>query len=163
MIAPGDLTAFTPTVNNNLIGTIPAELVGLVESLEFIDTSENGFTETIPSAFGELDMVTHIDLSRNNLTGSIPPSMFDLETLRELFLHSNVEWTGTLSPNVGNAINLAYFSMFLCNLNAPLPPSMAKLENLEFVELFSNSFTGSIPDGVTQLPKLELIGLVGYK
>ncbi|WP_428273462.1 Ig-like domain-containing protein [Candidatus Palauibacter sp.] len=73
---------------NNLNGSIPAELGGLA-NLEELVLYANELTGSIPSELGGLANLTELWLDTNQLTGPIPPELGSLANLTELALHTN--------------------------------------------------------------------------
>jgi Leucine rich repeat len=97
--APEDLLVALSLRDNQLSGTIPAE-ISLLTSLKYLELSgnyirgtipreidriaslsrlilsDNDMTGSLPHALGKLHKLTHIDLSGNGFTGSIPELLF---------------------------------------------------------------------------------------
>ncbi|KAM3747298.1 hypothetical protein ACB098_05G024700 [Castanea mollissima] len=71
--------------NNNLSGSIPAEICVLFE-LRFLNLSRNHLMGKIPEKIGSMKELESIDLSRNHLSGIIPPSVSNLTFLSYLDL-----------------------------------------------------------------------------
>ncbi|XP_065618219.1 receptor-like protein EIX2 isoform X3 [Quercus suber] len=71
--------------NNNLSGSIPAEICVLFE-LRFLNLSRNHLMRKIPEKIGSMKELESIDLSRNHLSEKIPPSMSNLTFLSYLDL-----------------------------------------------------------------------------
>ncbi|KAK7826640.1 receptor-like protein eix2 [Quercus suber] len=74
--------------NNNLFGSIPAEICVLFE-LRFLNLSRNHLMGKIPEKIGSMKELESIDLSRNHLSGKIPPSISNLTFLSYLDLSYN--------------------------------------------------------------------------
>ncbi|KAM3747295.1 hypothetical protein ACB098_05G024400 [Castanea mollissima] len=74
--------------NNNLSGSIPAEICVLFE-LRFLNLSRNHLMGKIPEKIGSMKELESIDLSRNHLLGIIPPSVSNLTFLSYLDLSYN--------------------------------------------------------------------------
>jgi Leucine-rich repeat (LRR) protein len=75
----GCITAFDLR-DNNLVGTIPAE-IGNLKAMKFLNMASNQLSGTIPIEIGELENLQAIDISDNQLTGNIPASMGHLPYL----------------------------------------------------------------------------------
>jgi hypothetical protein len=74
--------------NNNLIGTIPAEL-GNLKNLLSLSLWDNQLSGTIPDELGNLTNLQYLAFGSNQLTGKIPISLMDLPNLSTLFIWYN--------------------------------------------------------------------------
>ncbi|GLT48828.1 hypothetical protein SLA2020_224250 [Shorea laevis] len=66
---------------NHLSGKIP-EKIGQMENLESLDFSKNALSGTIPNSISGLTKLSHLNLSYNNLSGPIPTG-YQLQTLED--------------------------------------------------------------------------------
>ncbi|GKV48969.1 hypothetical protein SLEP1_g55743 [Rubroshorea leprosula] len=66
---------------NHLSGKIP-EKIGQMDNLESLDFSKNGLSGTIPNSMSSLTKLSHLNLSYNNLSGPIPTG-YQLQTLED--------------------------------------------------------------------------------
>ena len=66
--------------NNNLTGTLPAEIVNLADLIK-LDLSRNGITGTIPENIQELKSLESLNLSFNKISGKIPENICQLSNL----------------------------------------------------------------------------------
>jgi hypothetical protein len=107
-----------------------------------------------PNTLGKLDSLQVLSLRSNRLTGSLPSDVASLPSLRSIYLQHN-EFSGQLpssfSPSLG-VIDLSYNSF-----TGEVPASLQKLTQLTVLNLQDNSFSGSIPD--LKLPSLKLLNL----
>ena len=46
--------------------------------------------------------------------------------------------------------------LYVNRLSGPIPSELANIPNLESLYLFGNGLTGCIPDGLRDLPKIDL-------
>lgn len=114
-----------------------------------------GLIGTIPpNTLGKLDSLQVLSLRSNRLTGSLPSDVASLPSLHSIYLQHN-EFSGPLpssfSPNL-SVIDLSYNSF-----TGEVPASLQKLTQLTALNLQDNSFSGSIPD--LKLPSLKLLNL----
>jgi len=75
--------------NNNLIGTIPAEIGDLTE-LRYLDLGFNYLRDTIPSQIGNLSNLEILFLDSNELGGAMPVELINLTNLGQLHLKNNM-------------------------------------------------------------------------
>ncbi|KAL7219693.1 hypothetical protein ACSBR2_012704 [Camellia fascicularis] len=103
--------------NNNLYGSIPEELTGLLGLLS-LNLSRNHLIGVIPKKMGDMVSLESLDLSKNQIRGEIPPSMSGLTFLSYLNLSYN-----NLSGKIPLSTQLQSFnaSSFLGNKLCGLP------------------------------------------
>ncbi|MCE2423099.1 MAG: hypothetical protein J4G03_07325 [Gemmatimonadetes bacterium] len=170
--AQGNVTRLS-LVNNNLTGSIPAEL-GDLESLTELHLPSNDLTGSIPAELGNLESLIglllqgnsglrgplpdYIHLSDNDLTGSIPAELGDLESLTKLNLSYN-SLTGSIPAELGNLASLTRLSLYNNDLTGSIPAELGNLESLTALSLFSNGLTGSIPAELGNLESLTRLSL----
>lgn len=100
-----------------------------------MDRSSNFFVGSIPDSFGQLNMVTYLNLSHNTFKGSIPRQLKKLKGLESLDLSFN-------------------------NLSSNIPMFLANFTFLTTLNLSFNRLEGKIPEGgiFTNLTLQSLIG-----
>ncbi|KAJ9129061.1 hypothetical protein P3X46_034170 [Hevea brasiliensis] len=99
---------------------LDSDLHAMPEGLITILLSNNSFSGNIPSQFGHLSKLQHLDLSLNHLSGTPPSSLFSLPNIRYLNLASNI-------------------------LSGSIPNSLSCGSNLGFVDISSNKLVGGLP------------------
>jgi Leucine-rich repeat (LRR) protein len=120
-------------------------------------SDENNLTGTIPDEFGQLSMLTKIDLSFNeNLLGFIPETISLLTNL-ETFRIQSANFTGPIPVGIGSATSLVEFQADGNSLEGNIPPSIGRLTELQSLFLPRNSFNGSLPSELGLLTNLELL------
>ncbi|GMN72498.1 hypothetical protein TIFTF001_054209, partial [Ficus carica] len=112
-------------------GILPTSINNL-KKLSLLELTENQFNGTLPNFM--LPELVYLDLSMNNFTGPIP-SFRMARNLMEIVLSHN---------GLTGAITLAHWE---------------GLMKLVAVDLWNNSFSGSIPSSLFALPSLEEIRL----
>ena len=80
------------------------------------------FASTIPASIPQSDLVTSLELKGNSLTGTLPDALFELRSLTKLDLSIN-----GLSGNIGDKTKIK------------------QLIRLDYLDLGTNTFTGTIP------------------
>ena len=143
--------------DNNLVGSIPAEL-GQLAKLETLVLSFNPLAGEIPPELGQLTNLEDLRLWGNELTGSIPAELGQLTKLETLELIVN-QLTGSIPAELGQLTKLETLRLSNNQLTGAIPTELGQLKNLEFLGLSFNQLTGSIPAELGQLTKLERIQL----
>ena len=106
---------------NNLVGTLPSELVLLSESITRIRVNGNSLEGTVPSFLGEMTELERFHVHWNLITGTIPTDVGELSSSMLSLRLGHNEIVGTI------------------------PWQLRNLENLEALDLASNDLTGTVP------------------
>ncbi|KAA3617349.1 MAG: T9SS C-terminal target domain-containing protein [Calditrichaeota bacterium] len=139
--------------NNNLIGTIPAEVGGLTAISNFELGNNAGITGTIPDTIGSMTNLEYLYLYNTGLSGTIPKEIGNLSALRYLYLYSN-SLTGAIPAELKSLSNLNRLYLYQNELSGSIPAELGELENLQYLNLQSNQLTGNIPEEFGQLSNL---------
>ncbi|KAL8146679.1 hypothetical protein AgCh_004421 [Apium graveolens] len=157
--------------NNNLQGTIPAQL----EDFEVINVSGNNFSgiapaqnvsfagnklngQIPPSFCKSVNALEVLDLSYNSLSGKIPRSLGNCMFLVFLSLGGNI-LDGNIPLELQFAKNLGYLDLSGNNFDGPFPDVVRRFQSLEGLKLENNRFEGRIPHFVGKLHNLRLLVL----
>ncbi|KAK1282453.1 hypothetical protein QJS10_CPB22g00926 [Acorus calamus] len=117
-----------------------------------LDLSSNSLSGDVPSAaFVSCFRLTSLNLSSNHLSGDLPSVP---GTLSSLLLAEN-EFSGRLSDCHG----LVDLDVSSNHLHGPIDFSDCPSLNLKNLILSYNSFSGSLPDSISDLYRLELLDL----
>ncbi|KAF3546825.1 hypothetical protein DY000_02004995 [Brassica cretica] len=144
----------------NLTGSLPGEL-GEFSMLRSLFLNINALSGPIPLELGYASSLSDVDLSGNALAGAFPPSIWNLcENLVSLKLHDN-SFSGALpEPALPNSTcgNLQVLDLGGNKLSGEFPEYVTKFKALKLLDLSSNLFEGSVPDGLglLQLESLDL-------
>ncbi|XP_070665204.1 probable LRR receptor-like serine/threonine-protein kinase At3g47570 [Malus domestica] len=171
--------------DNKFTGNIPASLSN-ASRLQLFDCGENGLTGT-PPALGSLQSLAwlninsnrlgngkagdlnflkflancssleFLDLVANQFGGELPVSTSNLSTtLGDLFLGGNLIH-GSIPLGIGNLVNLVSLAMEDNYFSGTLPEEIGMLQKLEILYLGDNNLSGPIPSSLGNLT--SLIGL----
>ena len=143
--------------NNNLIGTLPAEL-GDLSNLLGLNLSDNSISGGIPRELGDLLLLRELWLDHNGLSGAIPVELGGLPRLQVLLLQNN-SLSGPIPDALGNLSELAILALSSNSLSGEIPKALGELSKLEWLVLHINSLTGAIPIEIANLSKLEWLSL----
>jgi hypothetical protein len=113
---------------NDLTGTIPTGLYSLT-NLRVLGLFETGLNGTLSEEIGQLKL-SKLRLQNTNIGGPLPEALFTLTNLMEL--------------NLANA-----------SFSGPLSESFGLLDDATDILLNDNFFTGTIPMGFEELPRLS--------
>ena len=139
----GDRVTQINLSENNLVGTLPAELGNLV-NLQSLWLYNNQLTGSIPTELGNLVNLQELYLYNNQLTGSIPTELGNLVNLQELYLYNN-QLTGSIPTELGNLVNLQELYLYNNQLTGSIPASLGEIPSLQSLRLEDNRLTSTIP------------------
>ncbi|KAF3455414.1 hypothetical protein FNV43_RR00039 [Rhamnella rubrinervis] len=133
--------------------------------LRRINLSFNNFSfGTIPSEFGQLSRLTHLNLSYSMFSGHIPSEISVLTHLVSLSLSSFLNYDASSLLHLGrvdfanliqNMTNLRHLRLHQVDIFSSVPESLANLSFLTTLSLGGCNLHGKFPDNVFQLHKLE--------
>ncbi|KAL3765692.1 hypothetical protein ACHAWO_007070 [Cyclotella atomus] len=156
-------------MSNNLVGTIPPEIYHL-SSLKRLALVENCLQSTLPYEMFQLTRLSDIDLSWNYLSDTVPDELYVLKSLAQLRLHGNQDEGNCnrgrtyiyvesqslvgniLETNIDKLRNLKILEVYMNNFNG-------HLNRLETLAVNSNSFTGGLPEQISEMPNLKALWL----
>ncbi|KAF3454481.1 hypothetical protein FNV43_RR04928 [Rhamnella rubrinervis] len=140
-----------------------------LHGLRRINMAYNNFSfSLIPSEFGRLSRLTHLNLSFSMFSGRIPSEISFLTNLVSLSLSSfkNYDETSLLHIRkvdfanlIQNMTNLSALHLHQVDISSSLPESLANLSSLTSLVLGGCDLHGKFPDNIFQFPKLEVIYL----
>lgn len=145
--------------NNNLNGTIPAEITNLVELDELL-LNDNHLSEPIPADLDQFAYLVNLCLQNNALSGSIPEAIGSIGASNEangglrIFLQNN-QITGTIPSSLGEMPRLRYLDLSRNALTGNIPDSFGNLDTLWEIDLSFNRLEGPIPSSMSSLAQLH--------
>merc|ERR1712238_420663 len=93
--------------------------------------------------------LTLLDVSHNHLGGTIPEELYALTQLQKLFVYQN-HLEGTLSTLIGDLDAITHLYLSHNNFGGTIPLELKSdqqgIRPLEYFNIYSNQFTGTIPD-----------------
>ena len=158
---------------SGLHGTLPDDFGFIFSGLLECLMSRNKLQGSIPSTFGRMTVLVHLNLAENNFNGRIPKGFGDLNNLEVLDLSFN-SLTGfedafifnstkltlvTISQNKGFAVQLSHLLQKLqpsalslrnlevsgCQLTGSIPSTLWSFSNLIELDVKKNSLSGHLP------------------
>ncbi|KAM4121116.1 hypothetical protein ACJW30_03G183900 [Castanea mollissima] len=143
--------------------------------LRKLNLALNNFSSSsIPSEFGQLVRLKHLNLSRSFLHGRIPLELSGLSNLVSLDLSFNYFMyffggdyhykrldlrRNDLEALVLNMTYLRELHLGYVNISSSLPQSLANLSSLTSLTLFACNLQGEFPSDIFLLPKIQSIDL----
>ena len=136
--------------------------------LQKLNLALNDFSSsTIPSEFGQLVSLTHLNLSHSFLSGPIPSEISLLSNLVSLdlsFNYYNYKYLNLkkidLETLVQNMTYLRELHLDYMDILSSLPQSLANLSSLTSLSLSWCGLNGEFPSNIFQLPKIQKIDLL---
>ncbi|CDY19109.1 BnaA04g18490D [Brassica napus] len=129
---------------NHFYGTLNPKSTSLFElrHLRYLDLSQNNFTSSLPSEFGNLNRLEILALSSNDFFGQVPPTISNLTSLKELYLHHN-QLTGSFSL-VQNLTMLSVIAINHNHFSGAIPSSLFTMPFLSYLDMGDNDLTDSV-------------------
>jgi len=142
--------------NNNLVGTIPAE-VNDFSSLATLYLNGNQLTGAIPNLSG-LTNLSQLNLAVNQLTGSIPSWLNTISTLTTIDVNDN-QFSGTI-PDLTNLSQLTSLKLASNQISGTIPTWLNSLFSLTVIDFSNNQLSGDIPN-LGDLTNLQYFAMAG--
>ncbi|KAL7197823.1 hypothetical protein ACSBR2_020362 [Camellia fascicularis] len=129
-----------------------------LDSLRYLDLSNNQFAGLIPSCLGNLTALFVLNLQRNNFRGSIPQTFGYASMLEELDIsHNGLQ--GVLPRSLANCTNLEILNLGHNLIEDTFPFWLEKLPQLKVIVLRDNKCHGPIPRKRLNFTNLHIIDL----
>jgi len=145
---------------NNLAGTLPPEVFGLLPLLEEVQLHGNRLAGSIPQEIANLSGIALLDLSSNQVFSNIPSQLGGLSNLNRIALANNKIFS-TIPSEIGRLSLLAALDLGANQLTGTIPSEMARMTSLAGLSLYANYISGSVPEDFSRLFNLELIYIDG--
>jgi hypothetical protein len=138
---------------NLLTGLLPSALAA-IDSLESLDIGSNYISGSLPTSW-ETSRLQSLTIGTNLISGSLPDALVNCQRLGNLNASFNL-LTGPVNQLFSDETNLRHLLYFDASDNAlsgSFPSEMFEVtsdlfRSLEVVVLYSNCFTGSLPDSI---------------
>jgi len=154
-------------ISDSILGPIPTEL-GLLTRLEAISLQNNSLTSTIPTELGVLTALTLLDVTRNpTLAGRVPTELGKLEALR-VFRAGHTKLRGGVPTTFGNLTLLEELVIDNTVKRGEtqlaynnIPTEIGLMTNLKTIRLDTSGIDGRIPSEIGTLSSLHTLVLYG--
>ncbi|KAG0468033.1 hypothetical protein HPP92_017361 [Vanilla planifolia] len=138
---------------SDLLGSIPANTIGKLKSLQVLSLRSNGLVFNVPSDVTSLSSLHSLFLQNNKLSGEIPNSLSADLTHFDLSYNS---FTGEIPLAIQNLTRLKVLYLQNNMLSGPIPE--LKLPKLMRLNLSFNNLSGPIPMSLQNFPKESFLG-----
>ncbi|KAA8537353.1 hypothetical protein F0562_026960 [Nyssa sinensis] len=136
---------------------IPSEF-GRLSKLTHLNLFYSNFSGSVPQSLGNLTQITHLNLSSNNLNGQFPFSVANFSLLVSLRL-SNNKLTFPTASHISGLPKLAYLDLYWNSVNGRLPTWLFTLPSLQYLDLSFSDLVGPIPNQASGLQNLTYLDL----
>ncbi|XXG87045.1 hypothetical protein AAC387_Pa11g1831 [Persea americana] len=144
--------------NNQLSGTIPAQLFNSSMQLVHVLFDGNKLSGSIPSTLGLVTTLEAVRFDRNSLSGPVPSSINNLSSINELHL-SNNQLTGPV-PNLTSMNDLQYVDLSNNSFDvSDVPPWFSTLGSLTTLVMENLQVQGQLPQQLFSIPTLQTLSL----
>ncbi|KAJ4723377.1 putative Receptor-kinase [Melia azedarach] len=151
--------------HNQLRGSLPPSLGLSLSNLQIFQISDNFFGGSIPISLSNASKLEWIEMSGNSFSGKLSVDFRGMKYLSILNVGSNNLGRGEddemrFINSLVNCSNLDTFSINKNLFTGALPHSIVNLtSHLRNLGIFSNNIHGSIPSGISNMVKLELLDI----
>ncbi|CAI8587045.1 unnamed protein product [Vicia faba] len=167
--------------NNKLNGRVPNWLLETINSLGFLNLSQNMFTSIdhssrsgyqisyldlsynllqgeLSASICNMSSLEFLNLAHNKLTGIIPQCLVSLSSLQVLDLQMN-KFYGNLPNKFSKESQLLTLNLYGNHLEECLPKTLSHCKNLEVLNLGSNRIEDKFPNWLQTLENLKVLVL----
>ncbi|RVW75204.1 Protein brassinosteroid insensitive 1 [Vitis vinifera] len=128
--------------NNSFKGKLPPEISQL-QSLEFLDVSQNALSGSLPS-LKSMKYLEHLHLQGNMFIGLIPRDFLNSSYLLTLDIRDN-RLFGSIPNSISALLKLKILLLRGNLLSGFIPNHLCHLTEISLMDLSNNSFSGPIP------------------
>ncbi|XP_074279752.1 uncharacterized protein LOC141605021 [Silene latifolia] len=148
-------------MNNELHGELPPYIGFTFPSLKFLSLTGNNFSGLIPITILNITTFEVIILGDNSFSGRVPCDFGNFHSLSilsfsENYLEGDINFITTLV----NCSQLSILDLGTNHFSGIIPKTVANLStSLTWLNIQHNPITGMIPQGITNLINLRILGL----
>jgi Leucine-rich repeat (LRR) protein len=132
--------------------------VGNLSMLTSLNLSYSMFSRQIPERLANLSSLTSLDLTNCQLHGEFSTKIFQLPNLRVLRIGGNQNLIGQL-PEFHSTSSLEVLTVVGTSFSGKLPTSIGNLSSLHVLSVQDCYFSGSIPPSLSNLTQLTYLFL----
>lgn len=136
-----------------LMGHIPENTLGNLDSLQNLSLRSNLLSGTLPSNIISLPSLQYLYLQHNNFSGEIPNSLSSQLVVLDLSFNT---FTGNVPETISNLTHLTGLNLANNYLSGSIP-NLA-VSNLKHLNLSHNNLNGSIPNSLQNFSSSSFVG-----
>ncbi|KAJ0261466.1 inactive receptor kinase [Hirschfeldia incana] len=136
-----------------LVGQIPPNTLGRLDSLKILSLRENLLGGDLPPDIPSLPSLSYLYLQHNNLSGEVPSFLSQHLDILDLSFNS---FTGKIPANLQKQKKLTALSLQNNKLSGPIPD--LDTSRLRRLNLSNNHLSGSIPSALGGFPRSSFSG-----
>ncbi|KAK8569928.1 hypothetical protein V6N13_002639 [Hibiscus sabdariffa] len=144
--------------DNDFDGSEIPSAIGNLESLSILDVGNCFFSGQIPTSLANLTELTYLSLAENEFSPTTLSWLDKLTKLAVLDVASTNSF-GDVLPCVKNLTRLTDLRLYGNQFSSQIPSWLGNLTRLTTLELGNNKFWGLVPESIFTLIKLESLGL----
>ncbi|CAA2999711.1 probable LRR receptor-like serine threonine-kinase At3g47570 [Olea europaea subsp. europaea] len=135
---------------NSISGNLPSSIANGLPNLDGRYLADNRLSGEIPAYVSNFSKLTILDLSKNSFSGRVPMNLGNLQNLETLVLEYN---------ELTNDPSMLELDFLISLTNCIIPNESGNMSNLIELGIEGNELTGTIPDTLGQLRKLQKLRL----
>nr|XP_023926886.1 receptor-like protein 9DC3 [Quercus suber] len=125
--------------NNQLNGKLQRNIGEILPNIRYLQLSNNSFTGSLPSSFGNMSLLDTLDVSLNNFSGEVPKDLFvGCSMLSILF-------SGAISKKLPNFGKIGLLDVSNNKMSGRIPAWICNLTDFGGILMQNNNFEGQIP------------------
>ncbi|KAL4629144.1 hypothetical protein ACB092_05G287300 [Castanea dentata] len=141
--------------NNQLNGKLQQNIGEILPNIRYLQLSDNSFTGSLPSSFGNMSLLDTLDVSLNNFSGEVPKDLFVGCSMLSNLVLSNNYFEGHLDwVPVFNLTELFIFKINHNQFSGAMPnelPNFVDITFSSFLDVSNNKMSGRIPTWICNL------------
>ncbi|XBI45528.1 hypothetical protein VPH35_109983 [Triticum aestivum] len=146
--------------NNSFTGHIPSSLCIGLPSLALLDLCYNQLSGDIPNTLGNCSKLKVLKAGNNHISGILPVEIFHATSLEYLSFPNNGGLQGELDgAHIVKLSNLLTLDLGGNSFSGTIPESIGQLRRLEELHLGSNNMSGELPSTMSNCTNLKTIDL----
>ncbi|KAM4113367.1 hypothetical protein ACJW30_05G215700 [Castanea mollissima] len=144
--------------NNQLNGKLQQNIGEILPNIRYLKLSDNSFTGSLPSSFGNMSLLDTLDVSLNNFSGEVPKDLFVGCSMLWILVLSNNYFDGHLDwVPISNLTRLFIFKINHNQFSGAMPnklPNFVKIVLLAILDVSNNKMSGRIPTWICNLTNI---------
>ncbi|CAH8334646.1 unnamed protein product [Eruca vesicaria subsp. sativa] len=142
---------------NKLNHLLPENIGWILPHLRYMNISNNGFLESLPSSLGNMKSIEYMDLSHNSFHGELPRSFLNGCDSMAILKLSHNKLTGEIFQEPPKFTNI--LGLFMDNnlFTGKVGQGLQSLRKLSLLDMSNNNLTGVVPSWIGKLPSLTAL------